>query len=130
MLVNSGKLRLLDAIHGISTPGAFFFGCYLNNLAPVHATVLADLVRNSSVAPVLMTGAAAAAIIAGPLGNTTYDQVVIHNANLTNPVTIYGWYIVDLSLGALWACGKFSAPITIPAGGNQTFNPQSESDTI
>lgn len=129
MLVNSGRIALMNLLNNIAVPGGFFLALFSNNYTVIATTTIGDLTPVPFFADQSLTGATGGVIVAGPLGQSTYNPTT-HTNGGGSTATIYGWYVYDVNHGTLWAAGNFTSPITVAGGASITLNPFAQDDTL
>lgn len=129
MLLNSGKLALMNVVGVLQAAGVFKLALFGNNYTVIATTTLADLTPVPGFADQTLSGATNAVLVTGPRGQATWFPTNHHNGS-GSPQTIYGWYVYDQTTGNLWSAGNFLAPITVATGATLTLNPYAQDDTL
>jgi hypothetical protein len=129
MLVNEGKIHLMDCVNGLQFPGGFKMGVFDVNYTVIAATTAADVPQAANTNLPTLTGPTGGVLVAGPRGQSTYNPITITNSGGTS-LTLYGWFVIDVTWSNFWAAGNFATPIVLAAGASTTLNPYAQDDTL
>lgn len=106
---NVGELRILEV--GLTDDANWSAGLFKNDLTPVNATILTDIVAAdfTGYAAVALTEDGAAGTDGSNRAYQLFEEVDFTFSVGTTPQDVYGWYIFDTS-GNLIALERFPSP--------------------
>lgn len=126
MIVNTGKLQLLDAQRPFL--GFCYWGLFTNNLAIAAGTILANLTPAAWAGYVLVNGItwSVPAIVAAKAVTSGSPNVIFGNSSGALQ-SFYGWYVIDVSQTYLIAAVNIGLT-TIANGANYVLTPTVSDD--
>ena len=124
---NSSDLLMLQYIinalaqDGAAGPsgGERLLRLYDNNFVPSKNTVVGNLTETSASGYTALTLSGANWTVATSTLGTNSATYSEQTFNFSTAVTIYGYYVTDLSSNLLWVERFSTAPFTLPAGGGE-----------
>ena len=92
---------------------------FSNNLVPAKSTVLSDITETTLTGYTAVTLAGANWTVYTSTAGTNSAVYSEQTFSFSTSVTIYGYYVTDLSSNLLWVERFSTAPFTLPAGGGE-----------
>jgi hypothetical protein len=122
IIPSASEKTVLDFLLGVTVPGNQTLGLYVNNYTPDDTTVLANLTEMSTLSYAAKTLTKTSWVtVAGSTGQPATSTYAVQTWTFTagTPVSVYGYFIKDVTSGLLLWVEAFASAKVVQNNGDQ-----------